>query len=589
MTLRRRPAPLSSLARFFERQLALGEATAFCLAGGQTLFAPGDPSDQLYFLRSGRLAVRIRYNDEPERIVFIHPGEPIGEMAVIAGVRHSTDVFALRDCELLALPRDPFFRAVQADSQMLVDLSRLVLSRVRERASEEEASARRVFGLLSLSPAVKARPLMDRLGEALRRMGYRTATIGAEEGPVTAEWFANIESRNDFILYAAESEECDWRKLVARQVDAVFHVAKGGLSPTVAAMDCLAGRRLNDDLILLQDAGIQAPQGSTAWTEAVNPARLFQVRLTEAADIERLARVVAGRAVGLVLSGGAARAYAHVGAIRTLREHGVPIDLIGGVSMGAIIGAGVAMGWDDAELDRRIRKSFVSTSPVNDYTVPVVALSKGAKVRERLMENFADRSICDLWLPFFCVSTNLTTGEQQIHRDGLVREALLASLSVPGLLPPVTWGDDVLVDGAILNNFPADVMRSLHSGPIVGVDVGSGRSIEAADVVGPSSVRKWLTSGAWRGGAPIASVLIRAATVTAHHQVSEAHELTDLLIQPALDQIEIGDWKAYDGAVAAGRKAAAEALARLDRPVTDLRQPPDEEAETAEAAEAQSA
>jgi NTE family protein len=287
-----------------------------------------------------------------------------------------------------------------------------------------------------------------------------------------------------------------------------------------------------------------------------------------------MARVICGRAVGLVLSGGAARAYAHVGVIRALRESNTPIDFIGGVSMGAVIGAGLAMGWDDAELDHRIRQAFVESNPVNDLTWPLIAITRGETVRERLKQHFVDRTICDLWLPFFCVSTNLTTGRQQIHRQGLLREVLRASLSLPGVLPPVTDGDDVLVDGAILNNFPADVMRMLHTGPVIGVDVAHDRSIEAADLKGPSSLVRWLTSGGWRNGAPIVSVLMRAATVTASQQAAAAHELTDVLIQPKLDAIEIRDWKAYQPAVAEGYQATFSALASLDRPVTDLRRLP---------------
>ena len=122
----------------------------------------------------------------------------------------------------------------------------------------------------------------------------------------------------------------------------------------------------------------------------------------------------------------------------------------------------------------------------------------------------------------------------------------------------------------MLNNFPTDVMRTLHEGPIIGVDVGSGRSIGAAEIEGPASALQWVGSGAWRDGAPIVSILIRAATITAHHQAFAAHELTDVLIQPKLDDVEIGDWRAYEPAVAAGRRATLEALDALDRPVTEL-------------------
>ena len=132
-----------------------------------------------------------------------------------------------------------------------------------------------------------------------------------------------------------------------------------------------------------------------------------------------MARTITGMSVGLVLSGGGARAYAHVGAIRALREAGVPIDFVGGASMGAIVAAGVAMGWDDDEIDRRIRKAFVETSPVDDIAFPLLAMTSGEKVRARLREHFGDAQISDLWLPFFCVSSNLTSGAYQLHRRGL--------------------------------------------------------------------------------------------------------------------------------------------------------------------------
>jgi NTE family protein len=248
----------------------------------------------------------------------------------------------------------------------------------------------------------------------------------------------------------------------------------------------------------------------------------------------------------------------------------VPIDFVGGVSMGAIIAAGVAMGWDDPEMEMRIRKAFVESSPLDDIALPMIAMTRGEKVSERLAEHFDERYIADLWLPFFCLSANLTTGAYQLHKSGVVREALRASISLPGVLPPVTSGNDVLVDGAVVKNYPADVMRAMQLGPIVGVDVGRGRSIEAKDVQ-PLSIWRWLLSGDWRRGPPIVSLLIRSATVRGGPEVALSHAVTDVLVLPEVDDIEIRDWKAFDPGVAAGYAATAQALDALSRPVIDLR------------------
>ena len=265
--------------------------------------------------------------------------------------------------------------------------------------------------------------------------------------------------------------------------------------------------------------------------------------------------MLTGQSVGLVLSGGGARAYAHVGAIRALREKNVPIDFVGGVSMGAIVAAGLALGWDDAEMDRRIRDAFVTSSPLDDIALPILAMTHGLKVNERLAHHFGDTHIPDLWLPFFCLSSNLTTGAYQLHRRGLLRRALRASVSLPGILPPATDANNVLVDGAVMKNFPADVMRVNMLGPIVGVDVTGGRSITADDVARPSSVWRWLWSGQWRRGPPIVSVLMRAATVSTSRDLAAAREATDVLVQPDTSRVEIRDFSAFDPGVAEGYRA----------------------------------
>jgi NTE family protein len=566
-----RPGSLASLERLFERELAAGEAVAFCLPGGVTLFEAGDEADQLYLLRAGRLAVRL---GEGAGVGLIHPGEAVGEMALIAGGPHSAGVFALRDSELVTLPGEAFLRAARAEPGLALELSRLVLARVHPAANVEASGSPRVFGFVGVSPGIRIRGLVTRVAEAIRDLGHTVAVVGDETGPDTPEWLTGVEAAHDYVLYAAEDEETSWKIVVGRQVDAVMRVGAGSGPPPAEIAARLPPLAAPGDLVLLQDAQCSVPRGSAAWTTALSPRRLFQVRQSCQADIDRMARMITGRAVGLVLSGGAARAYAHIGAVRVLRQSGVPIDFIGGVSMGAIVGAGVAMGWDDDELDRRLRKAFVDSSPVDDIAIPLIAMTRGEKVRTRLAEHFGDRQICDLWLPFFCGTTNLTTGAYQIDRRGAVREVLRASLSLPGVLPPVTVGEDVLVDGAVLNNFPADVMRRFHDGPIVGVDVGRGRSIEARDVQIPRSLLHWFASGEWRNGPPIVSLLMRAATVTAARDTAAARQATDLLVLPNVDEIEIRDWRAYEPAVAEGARAMKAALAELDRPVSELRRRP---------------
>lgn len=568
----------SALARLFARERRDGAAAWFSLPGGATLYAPGEEADQLYFLRTGRLgAFRREEGQEPQFLGVIRPGEPAGEMALIGGTPHSANLVALRDSEVLALPRADFFEAAESDPTVMLELSRLMIRRARQAQTHAAIGDPSVFGFIAVEPGQAIRPVVERLARCIETLGYSVTVEGAESQLAPTEWFSNVEREHDFVLYVAEADETQWKHVVGRQVDRLFRVGRGERVPPATipsyASGPLQAQRLVD-LILLQSSSLKQPQGSEAWMEATKAARLFHLRENGMADVQRLARVLTGQSVGLVLSGGGARAYAHIGAIEALRERGIPIDFVGGASMGAVIAAGLAMGWDDGEMETRIRKAFVESSPVDDIAFPMIAMTRGDKVKARLQEHFGDVQISDLWLPFFCVSSNLTSGSYHLHRRGRLHDALRASISLPGVLPPVCENGAVLVDGAVMKNFPADVMRAFQLGPIVGVDVTRGRSITDEDVVTPPSLWKWFWSGEWRKGPPIVALLMRAATVSTGRDLAASREATDVLITPKLDKVDIRDWRAFAPAVAAGKIAAAIALDGLDRPVADLRRRP---------------
>ncbi|MET3666399.1 NTE family protein [Caulobacter sp. 1776] len=568
----------SALARLFARERRNGAAAWFSLPGGATLFEPGEDADQLYFLKTGRLgAFRREEGQEPQFLGVIRPGEPAGEMALVGGTAHSANMVALRDSEVLSLPREDFFEAAEGDPTVMLELSRLMIRRARQAQTHAAIGDPSVFGFIAVEPGAAIRPIVERLARCMETLGYSVTVEGGESLLAPTEWFSNVEREHDFVLYVAEADETAWKHVVGRQVDRLFRVGRGERAPPASipsyASGPLQAQRLVD-LILLQSANLSRPVGSEAWMAATQAARLFHLRENGLADLQRLARVLTGQSVGLVLSGGGARAYAHIGAIQAMRERGIPIDFVGGASMGAIVAAGLAMGWDDGELETRIHKAFVDSSPLDDIAFPMIAMTRGEKVRARLDEHFGVVDISDLWLPFFCVSSNLTSGAYQLHRTGDLQNALRATISLPGVLPPATENGAVLVDGAVMKNFPADVMRSFQLGPIVGVDVTRGRSITAEDIVAPPSLWRWIASGEWRKGPPIVALLMRAATVTTGRDLAAAREATDVLITPKLEGIDIRDWRAFDPAVKAGYVAASFALEGLHASVTELRRRP---------------
>ena len=498
-------------------------------------------------------------------------------MSLIAGTPHSATVTALRDSDILALSRHDFFEEARRRPDVMAELARLMIQRARQAPSASGVGRPSVFGFVGVSQGVDARGFAQEVAQAVSELGITIAVIGSESAHQTPEWFSRIERDHEVVLMAADHQEQDWAHQCVRQVDRLMLIARADTSsPRTSPVVALTAAQLHrqTDLILIQPTDAVRPTGSDAWIDCVRAERHFHVRRSPR-DIQRIARVVSGTSVGLALSGGGARAYAHVGVIRAFREAGHPVDFIAGASMGAVIAAGYAAGWDDQEITERVTAAFVTSNPLGDLTFPMVAMTRGLTVKQRLREHFGDLEIPDLWLPFFCTSSNLTTAQTFTHHRGKVRKALRASVALPGILPPVVMGQDVLVDGAVMCNLPTDLMRNWHRGTVVGVDVAMAEGLNAADIARPPSFTRWVLSGEWRHGPPIVSILIRAATAPTARETTMAHAACDLLIAPKIDGVELRDWRAFEPAVSAGYQATKAALERLDRPLSRLRRAPD--------------
>lgn len=555
------------------------EARWFSLPAGQPLFLAGEAADSIFFVMSGTLGA---FNASNEFVGHIRPGEPVGEMALFLGgadtngdgVRenapHTGSVYALRDSEVIGLSRAGWGRLVRSEPELLEGMIRIILTRLGRTGQRNAASVPKVYTLLATSPTIDLRVRARALREALMKFGQKVAIIDEVQGDERpAAYFDELEQNNDTVILIAPIGDTSWFRLATRQADRIWVLARGDARPSVPLMpeETSPAQRLKlVDVVLIHPGTERAASRPEEWKAAAGANRLFHWKGDSSEDAMRLARTMAGRSVGIVLSGGGARAYSHIGVIRAIRERGVPLDFVGGASMGAVIAACVAMGWDDAEIDRRIRKAFVESNPLGDYTLPVVGMVRGRRVNARLEEHFGDVDIGDLKLPFYALSTNLTTGRTYVHRSGLLRSALRATISLPGILPPVVDGDDILVDGAVLNNFPVEIMRELHQGFVVGSDVsGQPEGLNREEFARPLNFWQWVARHGFSSPPPIAGLLMRAATI--RNDPTSGRNLVDMMVLPDLPGIELRDWTAYDEAVEAGYVAAKAALETSDIPV----------------------
>lgn len=538
---------------------AVAEIEWISLPGGRLLFEAGSSADAVYFVVSGCLGV---FNAGGELVGRIAAGESVGEMGLIVSRPRAATVRALRDSELATLSAGTFERVLLGHPEAILRLARLTVERLADADSNQQRQMMpRTIALLPQNEGVELSSPAASLVAALGAFGRVDLVSSRRAGSHSPQWFHELESRNDFVVYVADAGDTSWSRLCIRQADTVLLAARAGEEPgRWPGLDGQEGASRRAELLLLHEGGFTT--GAAVRWRALLPGIPIH-HLRGPSDYPRLVRLVTGRAVGLVLSGGGARGLAHLGVVRALREHGVPIDLVGGTSMGGILAAGVAADWSDAELAERFRRSFVDTNPLSDFTLPLVSLVSGRKVGALLRRELGDIDIGDLPLPFFCVSTNLTTGRVAVHWEGLLWRWLRASVAIPGVLPPVFHGGEVYVDGGAMNNLPVDVMRAKGRGPVIGVDVGLDRAF-TTDIEATEAPAYWNLFRRRHGGQKrpnILQILWRCGMVNSAAATQLRRAQSDLLLTPPLESLDLLDWKSMDRAIEIGYRDTCERLA----------------------------
>jgi NTE family protein len=539
-------ADLAELDSASLEALSIG-AVHFSLAAGSLLFESGSAPDGVYLVISGRLGVQSA--GSYGLIAEIERNELVGEAGWLLNEKRSATVVALRDSELLQVPNAVLDATAAQSTLFSLALARLCARRMRRSNRQEPRPKRaRVFAIVPNSVEIDVANFAARLVAEFARSGRAELVWDARASTHTAAWFNGIEEANDYVVYVADPEPSGWTRQCCRQADVVLLLAPAEAAPRpwpAGITEAALARGARVELALLHDERIEAG-AARRWLAASPVAQHHHI--INPADLGRLARLIARNGVGLVLSGGGARGFAHLGVIRALREARVPIDFVGGSSIGSIIAAGVAVGWSDEEMRLRYRRSFVDTNPVNDYTFPLVALTRGRKVSRLLHREYGEVLIEDLPLPYFCVSANLTTGRVLEHRDGRLADALRASVAIPGVMPPMYCGDDVLVDGAAINNLPVDLMQSHAPGLVIGSDVGADRFALGS-----------------RGGRRINifQILMYSGMINNASSAAAQRKFADVLLKPPLANVDLLNWQAFDRAIQAGYDYARSALETL--------------------------
>lgn len=473
------------------------------LSRGDVLMSQGDPGDSMYIVIRGRLQARIPDEDGNEVVVGeMTPGESVGEMSMFTGDARIANVVAMRDTALVKFSKESFDELIAKYPHVILAITNIVIGRLRRLALRKTPPLKvRNIAIVPVNPEVPVTQFTERLvaalsvhGAALHLSSRRVDDILAFPSISQAEagnalnikltaWLDEQETAYGFVVYQADSELTSWTKRAVRQADRILFVGQAGDDPTVNRFEGSANdlAKVRKDLVLLHPDGRKLPKGTIEWLKRRTVTKHHHIRWNLDGDFERLARFIAGKAIGLCLGGGGARGFAHFGVIRTMQEAGMPIDIIGGNSMGAYISGAYVTEYSrtsDYSKGLNLKTMINATKKVFSrwhfhLTPPITSIfADGILVHDIKAMVGPEQQMEDLWIPFFCVSSNLSRAEVKTHTVGPLWRSIRVSGGLPAIMPPLVFDGDLHADGALLNNLPIDVMSAMCDGGIViGIDV----------------------------------------------------------------------------------------------------------------------
>ena len=472
-----------------QRLKALNAMVRQDLVRGQMLVAQGGPSDSLFLVLHGALAVRKTGFHEP--IAELRAGELVGEIGFFANVPRTADVIAIRDTSVLALTR-PAYQRLVTEAPAIVEA---LLAALAQRFARETAR----IAPFRTSPKARTVALIGGGVEPLpatfdRRMREGLATTHAEivdaarlqamfperalDAHEVTEWLNKLEHAAPLVVYLGGHEASPWARKAIRQADMVVFACRGE-APAAALTEIesfacevhpISARRL----VRVHDKRSGAVSGTSSWLARLPSFMHHHVALEDQVDIDSLVRFLCGRALGFVAAGGGSFGTAHVGIYKAFRERGVMFDIFVGTSVGSAMVAGFAKNLEAEHLERGTHEIFVESRSFRRPTWPRYSLLDHKAFDRALAQQYGrDCRIEDCWRPFAAVATNLSTHSLELIRTGPLWQAVRASSAIPGLLPPFyTPEGAMLVDGCLIDNVPLSSMHQLKSGPNLVVHFG---------------------------------------------------------------------------------------------------------------------
>lgn len=540
-------------AQFFENSQILTYET------GDFLFKQGDTDNSLFLVLAGRLRVLHQEGNSTKILGDVSAGEPVGELALFTKEPRSASVVALRKSFVLQLKETDYLTLVEKFPSLAHKITHFIITRLRRNATNP---APKNIALVKLQPELDLSPWADDIRQQFGNMNIDIRVHTHNDHDNSPTFFDEIENHKGLNILVCDEQHSSWANQCMTYCDLVLVVTDFYAPSKIYAIEkqlkLYNANILNKKvyLLLFHPENAPVPVQTSRWLEGRNLDLHLHIRQHNEKDIRRFCRILTHQAIGLVLGGGGAKGFSHIGAAKALMEAGIEFDFVGGASAGAL--SGLIMSLKDFDMPQVISTSKMgaeSKPTSNDYHFPFISLMSGEKMRKTLHEIFKDIHIEDLWIPCFTVSTNFTTASLAIHESGLARTGVEASIAIPGVFPPVIIDKHLHIDGAVMDNLPVETMYQKPVKHIIAISLNiQANSLVEMDKV-PSAwaifMNKMTKKQRFKLPA-MSSILANSLTLNSVQKQARTKSLVSLYIEMDLRKFNFLDWSKWEALIEKG-------------------------------------
>lgn len=469
------------------------------LESGDYLFRQGDRESYMCIVLKGRLRAIKEKEDSSAKLGDIGAGEIVGEIAFFTSEVRMASVRAIRKSSVLKVDKEIYISLVSQNPTLASSMVKLVIDRLRRNEFQKNKSLPpKNIAVLNMSPNLDINSWTNKVEHYFKGQGQNLNILCKPEN-LDIDIDNYIDSLEDHVginILLCDEQHMEWSQQCLVYSDLIIIAFDFEADKTLTTIEKTFGLHNKSILskkiylLLFHTNHNKRPIGTSDWLRQRPVDMHIHIRIDKQEDTNRFCRIISHQAVGLVLGGGGAKGFAHIGVVQALREKGIEIDFLGGTSSGALYGIGMCfLDFQFKKIhnfnEEGVRRKLTS----NDFALPLISMMAFKKFKRFLKELYGEHHLEDLWVKSFCISTNYTKAQLYVHETGLLWKQISASMAIPGVYPPVVIDKNLHVDGGVMDNLPIDPMFRYPVGSIIAVSLSSNPSREVDYKEVPSSLR----------------------------------------------------------------------------------------------------